>query len=338
MSLLSGRLFSTNGDGSVAQNSENGKTATSNTKQNFNDILDPLHPPRLTFEHVKMLKNIDYSPLIERARKGDMFTVDQVLALLRDPSNTAALDTINERIQIEDQEYLYKKNHGAQSRRKCVCCSPESKFQLHYTNVELLNRFIDEDGRIMPRRDTGLCLKHQRQARFEIKRARIMALLSPTRKWRVPLSYLYPDLVDATLDSIENYTIYMQAKQARAIVSDDMDPLAHHWLKSQTQEGAAVDADGNDLAELDEDDLAEFLSEGEDISAAEDADDEMFASASGASGAASSGAAAAASKRRPSLIDEDDLVEDVELQEPPQPKKNTRTVDDDDENAAGRYF
>lgn len=52
----------------------------------FQGLLDPLNPPRLNYSHVKRLKNIDYSPLIKRAREGDMFTVDQVIGMLENGS------------------------------------------------------------------------------------------------------------------------------------------------------------------------------------------------------------------------------------------------------------
>lgn len=47
-----------------------------------------------------------------------------------------------------------------------------------YKNVELLKgKFVSERGKILPRRVTGTCAKHQRTLTTSIKRARIMALL-----------------------------------------------------------------------------------------------------------------------------------------------------------------
>ena len=48
---------------------------------------------------------------------------------------------------------------------------------LDYKNADLLRRFITEDGKIRPRRQTGTCAKHQRQLARAIKRARHLALL-----------------------------------------------------------------------------------------------------------------------------------------------------------------
>jgi small subunit ribosomal protein S18 len=46
-----------------------------------------------------------------------------------------------------------------------------------YKDVEKLRKYVSERGKIMPRRVTGNCAKHQRQLTEAIKRARYMALL-----------------------------------------------------------------------------------------------------------------------------------------------------------------
>jgi small subunit ribosomal protein S18 len=48
---------------------------------------------------------------------------------------------------------------------------------IDYKNVEMLRRFVQEDGRIRPRRQTGACAKHQREVARAVKRARHLALL-----------------------------------------------------------------------------------------------------------------------------------------------------------------
>ncbi len=67
----------------------------------------------------------------------------------------------------------------SQSRRRFFTpvrqsCSCED---LNYKNVEILRRFVNESGKIRPRRQTGLCAKCQRKLAREIKRARHLALL-----------------------------------------------------------------------------------------------------------------------------------------------------------------
>jgi small subunit ribosomal protein S18 len=51
---------------------------------------------------------------------------------------------------------------------------------IDYKQVELLRRFVTEDGKIRPRRQTGTCAKHQRELAQAIKRARHIALLQFT--------------------------------------------------------------------------------------------------------------------------------------------------------------
>lgn len=55
------------------------------------------------------------------------------------------------------------------------CANPEIK--LDYKNSDLLRDFVNERGKILARRITGTCAKHQRVLTREIKRSRQMALL-----------------------------------------------------------------------------------------------------------------------------------------------------------------
>ena len=66
---------------------------------------------------------------------------------------------------------------GGQRRRKKVCyfCANHIDY-IDYKDVELLKRYISEKGKILPRRVTGTCAKHQRTLTVAIKRARIMGL------------------------------------------------------------------------------------------------------------------------------------------------------------------
>ena len=62
-------------------------------------------------------------------------------------------------------------------RRRKVCYFCVEKKVADYKQIELLNRFISEQGKILPRRVTGNCAKHQRSLAIAIKRAREVALL-----------------------------------------------------------------------------------------------------------------------------------------------------------------
>ena len=63
-------------------------------------------------------------------------------------------------------------------RRKKVCNFCQDKVDgIDYKDVAKLRKFITEKGKILPRRQTGVCAYHQRQLTTAIKRARQVALL-----------------------------------------------------------------------------------------------------------------------------------------------------------------
>ena len=63
------------------------------------------------------------------------------------------------------------------SRRKVCKFCVEKAAAIDYKDTKKLSGFISEAGKIMPRRMSGVCAKHQRDLAIAIKRARIMALL-----------------------------------------------------------------------------------------------------------------------------------------------------------------
>jgi len=66
------------------------------------------------------------------------------------------------------------------SRRK-VCKFCDNQIQrIDYKDVRTLRRFITDQGKIIPRRVTGVCARHQRQLTQAIKRARNIALIHYT--------------------------------------------------------------------------------------------------------------------------------------------------------------
>ncbi|MDD5312989.1 MAG: 30S ribosomal protein S18 [Dehalococcoidia bacterium] len=58
-----------------------------------------------------------------------------------------------------------------------VCTFCADKAVIDYKNFTLLQRFVSDRGKIVPRRRTGVCAKHQRSLAQAIKRARFLALL-----------------------------------------------------------------------------------------------------------------------------------------------------------------
>ena len=67
-------------------------------------------------------------------------------------------------------------------RRKkvCVFCADKTNAGIDYKDVNKLKRYVSERGKILPRRITGNCAKHQRALTVAIKRARHVALMPYT--------------------------------------------------------------------------------------------------------------------------------------------------------------
>ena len=66
---------------------------------------------------------------------------------------------------------------GGLRRRKKVCVFCGKDNVIDYKDVNKLMRYVSERGKILPRRITGNCAKHQRALTVAIKRARHIALM-----------------------------------------------------------------------------------------------------------------------------------------------------------------
>ena len=77
----------------------------------------------------------------------------------------------------ENRDAAPMKRRPMRSRRKvCVFCSDKNQ-GIDYKDVNLLRKYISERGKILPRRITGNCAKHQRELTVAVKRARQIALI-----------------------------------------------------------------------------------------------------------------------------------------------------------------
>ncbi len=79
---------------------------------------------------------------------------------------------------MEDQ---YQAAEGGRGRnvpvkRNCPFCADGTK-EIDYKKHDQLGRYVSEYGRIKPRRQTGICARHQRELAIAVKRARHLALL-----------------------------------------------------------------------------------------------------------------------------------------------------------------
>ncbi|MDD5043749.1 MAG: 30S ribosomal protein S18 [Patescibacteria group bacterium] len=66
-------------------------------------------------------------------------------------------------------------------KKKCYFCV-NGILEVDYKDGQFLRKFLSSYGKILPRRRTGVCSKHQRKLAIAVKRARIMAILPFTSK------------------------------------------------------------------------------------------------------------------------------------------------------------
>ena len=64
-------------------------------------------------------------------------------------------------------------------KKVCMFCA-DKNLAIDYKDADKLKKFVSEKGKILPRRVTGLCAKHQREVTLAIKRARHIGLLPYT--------------------------------------------------------------------------------------------------------------------------------------------------------------
>lgn len=76
----------------------------------------------------------------------------------------------------DDIKFLSNPNIGQQKKKYCRFKKYGIK-HIDYKDPEFLKKFLNEQGKILPRRITGNSLKYQRQLAVAVKRARHLALL-----------------------------------------------------------------------------------------------------------------------------------------------------------------
>ena len=79
--------------------------------------------------------------------------------------------------KAEKTDSPMRRKGGIRRRKKvCVFCGTENN-QIDYKDVAKLRKYVSERGKILPRRITGNCAKHQRALTVAVKRARHLALM-----------------------------------------------------------------------------------------------------------------------------------------------------------------
>jgi len=86
-------------------------------------------------------------------------------------------DRNNDRNDRNDRQDRDHRPGGRKTRKKVCGFCVDRVDVIDYKDVAKLRRFISERAKILPRRVTGTCARHQRELTLSIKRARHLALL-----------------------------------------------------------------------------------------------------------------------------------------------------------------
>ena len=71
---------------------------------------------------------------------------------------------------------MIQRKRGRRKKRVCSFCADKAT-SIDYKDTAKLRRYVSERGKILPRRITGNCAKHQRELTVALKRARPIALI-----------------------------------------------------------------------------------------------------------------------------------------------------------------
>ena len=85
----------------------------------------------------------------------------------------------NKRNNRNNNQDDYNPKFRKMRKKVCPLCA-DKNLVLDYENADQLRKFINDKGKILPRRATGACAKHQRDITLTVKRARQIAILPYT--------------------------------------------------------------------------------------------------------------------------------------------------------------
>lgn len=86
-------------------------------------------------------------------------------------------DVIEQTGAGKDEERRFSKKPPMKPKRKACSFCIDKGVYIDYKDVGRLRKYITEKGKILPRRQTGVCARHQRELTTAIKRARNMSLI-----------------------------------------------------------------------------------------------------------------------------------------------------------------
>ena len=85
----------------------------------------------------------------------------------------------NNRNNNNNQDDNFNPKFRKMRKKVCPLCA-DKNLVLDYKNADQLKKFVNDKGKILPRRATGACAKHQRDITLTVKRARQIAILPYT--------------------------------------------------------------------------------------------------------------------------------------------------------------
>jgi small subunit ribosomal protein S18 len=92
----------------------------------------------------------------------------------KDERDMASRDS-NDRDRSDDRKFSRPRGRSFFKKKVCKVCI--GKMKIDYKDANALRKYVSERGKILPRRITGTCAKHQRKISQAIKRARAIAIL-----------------------------------------------------------------------------------------------------------------------------------------------------------------
>jgi len=126
-------------------------------------------------EEEKNKKNEDIEKVIEPEIEEDSEEIDSdedIESLAEDEQKSPRKEERVNRVSQDDQ----RERRSYFRKKVCRLCMKKID-SVDYKDTEFLRRFITDRGKILPRRITGTCARHQRVLSRAIKRARMAALL-----------------------------------------------------------------------------------------------------------------------------------------------------------------
>ena len=137
-------------------------------------------------EEVKEVVEKTAAPAAVKKESAQVETKEPAKEQSREPAKEQSREPVREQSRAPRENSNYRRPSGGRPPmrggrksyfRKKVCRFCTQKVVANYKDADTLRRFITERGKILPRRITGTCAKHQRSLSREIKRARVLAYL-----------------------------------------------------------------------------------------------------------------------------------------------------------------